>query len=169
MKRRRREIPKTESNLLLDFSTDSYVNSTAKEAPTTADPHSYFKQKVTVKSAIISNLNHFTEYTIEVRACQDPNPNLTIEYCSLKAMTSVRTLPLGLSLNKLYSFLIIFNVTLSGGADDIDESTISVLPENSTESQMFRIKWDEPIAPNGFIVSYHLEYKKVSTDSVRIN
>ena len=102
MKRRRREIAETQTNLLLDFSTDSNVNTTGKEGVTTDVPNSLFKQTVSVKSAVISNLNHFTEYTIEVRACQDPRPNLTLEYCSLKAMTSVRTLPLGQCLLDLF-------------------------------------------------------------------
>ena len=42
-------------------------------------------------SYIIKNLTHFTEYTIQVQACQD---NITISNstkCSVKAITSART------------------------------------------------------------------------------
>ncbi|CAG2100850.1 unnamed protein product, partial [Medioppia subpectinata] len=147
-RRRRREIAKSESNLLLGFSTENNVNVTTEETTTTtANPH--FQQRVGVKNVRIPDLTHFTEYTIEVRACQDKKPNDTRadpQLCSLKAMTSVRTLPLD-------------------GADDIDELFVTSFSDNNTESQLIHLKWDQPTAPNGYIVSYHIEYKKVSSES----
>lgn len=64
-------------------------------APTVPSANLYFQEIVmNQKFAIIRNLSHFTEYTIEVRACHDNNPDPKREKCSLKAITSVRTLPL---------------------------------------------------------------------------
>lgn len=40
---------------------------------------------------LISDLDHYSEYTIEVKACQNES-NL----CSVTAITSVKTLPLGI-------------------------------------------------------------------------
>ncbi|XP_054160500.1 insulin receptor-like [Oppia nitens] len=150
-RRRRRETGKSDDNLLSHLTTESIEsNVTTKRPLTTSAPVFQFQERVNVKSTRITNLTHFTEYTIEVRACQDRklNDNRSTDYCSLKAMTSVRTLPLD-------------------NADDIIESTITSITDNNTtaESQVVYIKWDEPSKPNGFIVSYHLKYKKVSIES----
>lgn len=94
-KRRRREIvanAKSNNALLLQFNTES--NKTGKIPSTASDTNIAFQKNVSMKSASIDNLTHFTEYTIKVRACQDAT-NLTMEFCSLKAMTSVRTLAKG--------------------------------------------------------------------------
>lgn len=98
----------------------------------------------------LTDLDHFTEYTIEVKACQEPIPSSTKKPCSVTAMTSVRTLPLA-------------------GADDIDESTISYLFDNSTihsKLKLVHIRWSEPARPNGFILSYQIEYKRVTSEPV---
>lgn len=143
--RRKREIAKNQSQQSLELSTESDSNVTSV-MPTPPPPHVFFQHTISQKYISIHNLSHFTEYRIEVRACHDFNPDPKKDNCSLKAMTSARTLPLG-------------------GADDIYENSISVTSENMTQTSLVHIKWDEPKVPNGYVVSYHIEYRKVSSDS----
>ncbi|OTF84038.1 hypothetical protein BLA29_009009, partial [Euroglyphus maynei] len=93
----------------------------------------------TVEHASFKNLKHFTEYIIEVVACQGP---IHASNCSVSAITSIKTLPLL-------------------GADDINITTISVSLENSTSSSLSSviIRWQPPSKPNGFILSYEIEYE----------
>ena len=42
---------------------------------------------------VISNLKHFQEYSIEVVACQEIQPNMTEKFCSNRAITTARTIP----------------------------------------------------------------------------
>ncbi|GIY56893.1 insulin receptor [Caerostris extrusa] len=86
----------------------------------------------------VKSLHHFTEYTIEVRACQNKD-ELDDEPCSSQSITTVRTFPLG-------------------GADDIDVSSIVINNENLTSGILF-VKWDEPKDYNGLIVNYHIEIR----------
>lgn len=54
-------------------------------------------------------------------------------------------------------------------ADDIDERTISYTFGNSTHDSKYKlinIKWDEPINPNGFIISYQIEHRRITTEPV---
>ncbi|RWS21104.1 insulin receptor-like protein, partial [Leptotrombidium deliense] len=46
------------------------------------------------------------------------------------------------------------------GADDIDESTVAFVVENITSNII--ITWDEPLTPNGAIVSFEVEYNRFS-------
>ncbi len=95
LQRKKREIPDTQPQQSLELSTQSDVNTTS-QIPTTPPPHVYFKHIVhNSKYVLIPNLSHFTEYTIQVRACHDLKPDPKKDNCSLNAMTSVRTLPLG--------------------------------------------------------------------------
>ncbi len=95
LQRKKREIPDTQPQQSLELLTQSEVNTTS-QIPTTPPLHVYFKHIVhKEKSVLISNLSHFTEYTIEVRACHDSKPDPERDNCSLNAITSVRTLPLG--------------------------------------------------------------------------
>ncbi|XP_042898264.1 insulin-like peptide receptor isoform X1 [Parasteatoda tepidariorum] len=93
---------------------------------------------------VVTNLKHFTEYTIEVRACQDKSEK-NIEPCSIKAITSVRTLHLA-------------------GADDIRSSSVHILTENVTAYSSF-IRWEDPKDSNGVIVAFTIEYKKVNGEN----
>lgn len=95
LQRKKREISDTQPQQSLQLSTLSDVNTTS-QIPNTPPPHVYFKYIVSnSKYVLIPNLSHFTEYTIEVRACHDLKPDPKKDNCSLNAMTSVRTLPLG--------------------------------------------------------------------------
>jgi len=172
LERKKREVAESPSQQSLEISTQSDINVT-QNIPTVPPPHDYFQRTVYhSKYVLIPNLSHFTEYTIQVRACHDVKLDANRDNCSLKAMTSVRTLPLGMS----YQYFTIESIAksnffqLKGGADDIDETTISVTTENGTQSSsIVNLKWDEPLNPNGFIVSYHIEYRQVSSESVEYN
>ncbi|XP_054706404.1 insulin-like peptide receptor [Uloborus diversus] len=91
------------------------------------------------KYLVVKNLHHFTEYTIEVKACQEPA--IDLDECSSQAITTIRTWPLD-------------------GADDIDVSTIIINTENAT-SGIITVKWDEPKNYNGLILNYYIEVKSV--------
>ncbi|GIY90189.1 insulin-like peptide receptor [Caerostris darwini] len=96
---------------------------------------------------VVSNLKHFTEYTVEIRACQDSRPNMRTDPCSTKAITSVRTLYLA-------------------GADDIRSSSLQVLAENATSYSAF-VKWEEPKDSNGLIIAYTLEYRRINGENYK--
>lgn len=114
-------------------------------------------------------LHHFTEYSIRVLACHqklkskyyrgDPSDcdtdavfNGSAMCCSVESITRIRTLPLA-------------------DADDIDSSTVLVQYENTTVSDSvgagLLVKWAPPPDPNGFIVSYQVEYKMVSQEKFK--
>ncbi|GIY26330.1 insulin receptor [Caerostris darwini] len=112
------------------------------EAPTTLPPEpedgSFHYEVHDAMFLAVKSLHHFTEYTIEVRACQNKD-ELDDEPCSSQSITTVRTFPLG-------------------GADDIDVSSIVINNENLTSGILF-VKWDEPKDYNGLIVNYHIEIR----------
>ncbi|XP_054719002.1 insulin-like peptide receptor [Uloborus diversus] len=145
--RRKRHIPSSnQANVSLKANVSSFGDSTGSE---TIDGNRFvngslmqFKRSVYHNTFIvISNLKHFTEYTIEVRACQDPHPNSKRERCSSKAITSVRTLHLS-------------------GADDIKSGSVQIQTENITSYSGF-IRWEEPKDSNGMIVAYNIEYQRL--------
>lgn len=112
-------------------------------------------------------LHHFTEYSIRVLACHKKLLSRTKELyecdtdakheddpmcCSVESITRIRTLPLA-------------------NADDIDSSSVVVQHENSTSPDgagggLF-VKWAPPPDPNGFIVTYQVEYKMVNQEKFK--
>ncbi|KAH9370688.1 hypothetical protein HPB48_014005 [Haemaphysalis longicornis] len=112
-------------------------------------------------------LHHFTEYSIRVLACHRKLMGRTKELyecdtdvkhedvpmcCSVESITRIRTLPLA-------------------NADDIDSSSVVVQHENSTSPDgagggLF-VKWAPPPDPNGFIVTYQVEYKMVNQEKFK--
>ncbi|KAL1429959.1 hypothetical protein MTO96_015453 [Rhipicephalus appendiculatus] len=113
-------------------------------------------------------LHHFTDYSIRVLACHkkllsrlkqslyDCETEAKFENelmcCSVESLTRIRTLPLA-------------------DADDIDSSSVVVQHENTTASDgsaggLF-VKWAPPPDPNGFIVSYQVEYKMVNQEKFK--
>jgi hypothetical protein len=52
-------------------------------------------------------------------------------------------------------------------ADNMDELKLSMEVANQTGGEV-RLKWDEPLEPNGIIVNYHIEYKRVDIENVNI-
>uniref|UniRef100_A0A8C4E0E0 Tyrosine-protein kinase receptor n=1 Tax=Dicentrarchus labrax TaxID=13489 RepID=A0A8C4E0E0_DICLA len=86
------------------------------------------------ESTVISNLRHFTSYQIEIHACNhatDPGR------CSMAAYVSARTMP-------------------EDKADDIVGPISYDVSENTV-----RIAWREPLAPNGMIILYEVNYKRL--------
>ncbi|XP_068196167.1 insulin receptor a [Antennarius striatus] len=95
------------------------------------------KTVVTVQamgSTVISNLRHFTSYQIEIHACNHPSDP---SRCSMAAYVSARTLP-------------------EDKADDI----VGPIRYEVTESTV-HITWQEPVAPNGMIILYEVNYKRL--------
>ncbi|XP_043602094.1 insulin-like receptor isoform X3 [Bombus pyrosoma] len=98
-------------------------------------------------SFVMKNLRHFAAYNIEVQACRAQEMNDTYKKCSTKSMKTYRTLPLE-------------------GADNIPPNTIkiSISGENNSLA-MATVQWDEPPQPNGLIITYHVEYKRVDIEN----
>lgn len=74
--------------------TTTTTTATLATTPKTEAQEWSYSTNVTELYAIISELEHFTFYTIEVRACQTHSKNENKSDCSVTAITSVRTLPL---------------------------------------------------------------------------
>lgn len=51
--------------------------------------------------------------------------------------------------------------------DDINQTTVVAI-ENKTDSTIF-IKWDAPSNPNGLILQFHVEARRVDGDMVSCN
>uniref|UniRef100_A0A671YZQ8 Tyrosine-protein kinase receptor n=1 Tax=Sparus aurata TaxID=8175 RepID=A0A671YZQ8_SPAAU len=84
------------------------------------------------ESTVISNLRHFTSYQIEVHACNHPTDPAR---CSMAAYVSARTMP---------------------EADDIMGPIIYEVTETTVH-----ITWQEPVTPNGMIILYEVNYKRL--------
>ncbi|KAL2089632.1 hypothetical protein ACEWY4_014320 [Coilia grayii] len=90
------------------------------------------------ESAVISNLQHFTSYQIEIHACNHPDDR---KRCSMATFVNARTLP-------------------ESKADDITgKVTHEILQE---EPEFVYIRWEEPKAPNALIILYEVYYKRIS-------
>ncbi|XP_012779846.2 insulin receptor b [Maylandia zebra] len=101
------------------------------------------EQKVFSKeSTVISNLQHFTSYKIEIIACNDPTDP---KRCSMATYISARTMP-------------------EEKADDIPEPVTHEIVQG--EPPYVLIKWNPPINPNGLIILYEVFYKKVGDSEV---
>uniref|UniRef100_A0A3Q3ER92 Tyrosine-protein kinase receptor n=1 Tax=Labrus bergylta TaxID=56723 RepID=A0A3Q3ER92_9LABR len=95
------------------------------------------KSVVTVhakESTVISSLRHFTSYQIEIHACNHPTDAAR---CSMAAYVSARTMP-------------------EGKADDVIGPINYDVAENTV-----LISWQEPAAPNGMIILYEVNYKRL--------
>ncbi|XP_041863346.1 insulin receptor b [Melanotaenia boesemani] len=89
------------------------------------------------KSTVISNLQHFTSYKIEIMACNHPTE---LKRCSMATYVSARTMP-------------------EEKADDIPEPVTHEIV--TAEPPFVLIKWNAPLSPNGLIILYEVFYKKV--------
>ncbi|XP_071971154.1 insulin receptor-related protein isoform X2 [Engystomops pustulosus] len=105
------------------------INNTAVESK----PYTY-KDKIFRDRMVISNLRHFTEYRIDIHAC---NHAADVVGCSAATFVFARTMP---------------NPT----ADNI-AGNITWEP---TGHNTILMKWDEPENPNGLILKYEIKYKK---------
>lgn len=139
----------------------SNVDTTTKKATTAAatlkqneaepdrkeSPEILFKELISGHEVVVPNLTHYTAYRIQVVACQhrkkSPEP-----VCSTKMeWTVASTLALK-------------------GADDIDPTSIEIVYDvnitmKSAGVQKMRMHWNMPANPNGQIVAYEIEVKRV--------
>ncbi|KAL7879359.1 hypothetical protein SRHO_G00016130 [Serrasalmus rhombeus] len=125
------------ANRTSDFLTTPFVppNTSATPSPEEEAEANKIIQLVYAKeSTVISNLRHFTSYQIEVHACNhltDPTR------CSMAAYVSARTMP-------------------EDHADDI------VGPVNfEVVDYSVHIRWMEPKSPNGMIILYEVNYRRL--------
>ncbi|KAK2579468.1 hypothetical protein KPH14_010782 [Odynerus spinipes] len=97
----------------------------------------------------MTDLRHFAYYNIEVQACREAVMNDTNNTCSTKSMKTYRTLPLE-------------------SADDIPADTfrLSISGENNSLTTV-TLYWAEPPQPNGLIVTYQIEYKRVNIQNIK--
>ncbi|CAK9825863.1 Insulin-like receptor [Anthophora retusa] len=100
-------------------------------------------------SFVMKNLRHFAAYNIEVQACRAQENNDTYHKCSTKSMRTYRTLPMESADNIP---LNTFKMTISG--------------ENNSLT-MVTLQWEEPPQPNGLIVTYQIEYKRVDIQNYK--
>lgn len=100
---------------------------------------------------VMRNLQHFAAYTIEVQACRELTGVNDSRNCSTEA-------------SKMYRTLAMEN------ANDIPPNTfgLSISGENNSLT-VVTLYWDEPPQPNGLIVTYHIEYKRVDIINVSKN
>ncbi|XP_071643096.1 insulin-like receptor-like [Temnothorax longispinosus] len=100
---------------------------------------------------VMRNLRHFAAYNIEVQACReriendinDKNKN-----CSTKSMKTYRTLAME-------------------SADNIPPDTFKLKYSGENNSLTITLSWDEPPQPNGLIVTYQIEYKRVDIKNIK--
>uniref|UniRef100_A0A8C6UVR6 Tyrosine-protein kinase receptor n=1 Tax=Neogobius melanostomus TaxID=47308 RepID=A0A8C6UVR6_9GOBI len=86
------------------------------------------------ESTVISNLRHFTSYQLEIHAC---NHQTDAARCSMAAFVNGHTLP-------------------EAKADDIVGPIVCEVAENTVH-----ISWKEPVSPNGMIILYEVNYKRL--------
>ncbi|XP_011648405.1 insulin-like peptide receptor isoform X2 [Pogonomyrmex barbatus] len=100
---------------------------------------------------VMRNLRHFAAYNIEVQACRERVANETnkSKNCSTKSMKTHRTLAME-------------------SADNIPLNTfdLKVNGENSSLT-IITLRWEEPPQPNGLIVTYQIEYKRIDIKNIK--
>ncbi|XP_064607698.1 insulin-like peptide receptor isoform X2 [Liolophura sinensis] len=93
----------------------------------------------------ITNLRHFTEYSIEIMACQEIDPPTKIGKCGVQAFVTARTAALK-------------------SADDVPLDSIEASVINNKTINLIKITWLPPPQPNGFVITYELEYRRAKDD-----
>uniref|UniRef100_A0A671YZZ0 Tyrosine-protein kinase receptor n=1 Tax=Sparus aurata TaxID=8175 RepID=A0A671YZZ0_SPAAU len=124
-------------SFILSLSTQHPPQGT--DVPVDEDGETFESTKTVVtvhakESTVISNLRHFTSYQIEVHACNHPTDPAR---CSMAAYVSARTMP-------------------EDKADDIMGPIIYEVTETTVH-----ITWQEPVTPNGMIILYEVNYKRL--------
>uniref|UniRef100_A0A8C3B5X1 Tyrosine-protein kinase receptor n=1 Tax=Cyclopterus lumpus TaxID=8103 RepID=A0A8C3B5X1_CYCLU len=110
---------------------------------TTATPEDEDEEEEGSKeSTLISNLQHFTSYKIEIMAC---NHVTDLKRCSMATYVSARTMP-------------------EEKADDIPGPVTHEIV--TAEPPYVLIKWNSPRSPNGLIILYEVFYRKVGDSEV---
>ncbi|XP_077114794.1 insulin receptor-related protein isoform X1 [Ranitomeya variabilis] len=123
-------IGEAQGNISIVEGTSSHtINNTAVESK----PFTY-KDKIYRDRMVISNLRHFTEYRIDIHAC---NHAADIVGCSAATFVFARTMP-------------------NAHADNIAGNITWM----STGQNAILMKWEEPENPNGLILKYEIKYKR---------
>ncbi|XP_056401019.1 insulin receptor-related protein [Hyla sarda] len=123
-------LGEAQGNISLVEGTVSHtINNTAMESK----PYTY-KDKIFRDRMVISNLRHFTEYRIDIHACNHAADNVG---CSAATFVFARTMP-------------------NPHADNI-AGNITWTP---TGHNTILMKWEEPENPNGLILKYEIKYKR---------
>ncbi|KAL0278477.1 UNVERIFIED_CONTAM: hypothetical protein PYX00_000292 [Menopon gallinae] len=150
--RRKREMTYTDSNhqQQLVHQSTSFAGKSIMEKEEAADSLAFSQvAPLTTTQIVIKNLNYFTNYRIEVRACRalvdtedgkDPP-------CSENNTIDIRT-------------------KKNDKADYIPELTLTQDTVNGT-LQETRLRWEEPTNPNGLILSYQIEYRRVESEKFK--
>ncbi|XP_076465772.1 LOW QUALITY PROTEIN: putative molluscan insulin-related peptide(s) receptor [Babylonia areolata] len=150
MKHRRKRASEAPSSLYTAEANRGVTTTTASPNSTEAAETNHTQENAYLHLIIydtkipLTNLGHYQEYSIEVLACQETDPRTWKKYCSNRAITVARTLPLE-------------------KADNINASTVEAkLIANSTGEVM--IKWEPPKHPNGLIIKYLIRYRRANQD-----
>lgn len=100
---------------------------------------------------VMRNLRHFTAYNIEIQACRERVGNESRKKnCSTKSIKTYRTFA-------------------KESADNIPLNTFRIVTgdgNNNSTLSAIKLFWDEPPQPNGLIVAYQIEYKRVDIKNV---
>lgn len=97
-------------------------------------------------SAVITNLEHFSQYQITIAACHgkydDPNSRTSSYYkqCGMEVQTYVWTKPIDLY-------------------DKVPKQSIRFYPANQTSEKNI-LTWKEPDQPNGKVLGYRVKYRQ---------
>uniref|UniRef100_A0A1B6DYS9 Tyrosine-protein kinase receptor n=1 Tax=Clastoptera arizonana TaxID=38151 RepID=A0A1B6DYS9_9HEMI len=99
---------------------------------------------------VVKNLRHYAIYTISVIACREriPQERPDAGNCSAKSIVSARTQQLGT-------------------ADDVQDLKVQVQTMSNHSLGEVLLKWEEPLAPNGLIVTYQIEYRRVDIENIK--
>uniref|UniRef100_A0A3B3UYP5 Tyrosine-protein kinase receptor n=1 Tax=Poecilia latipinna TaxID=48699 RepID=A0A3B3UYP5_9TELE len=129
------ELEKQQKEIAYRKTFEDYLHNVVPPLPRTR------KKRRTIRypkeSTVISNLQHFTSYKIEIIACNHPTePNR----CSMATYVSARTMP-------------------ELKADDIPGPVTHEIVNE--EPPHVLVKWHEPPSPNGLIILYEVFYRKV--------
>ncbi|XP_014295647.1 insulin-like receptor [Microplitis demolitor] len=136
-----------------DISTDFKPNDSdsLKKNETEEDSEQKFERLVPSSnlSFVMRNLRHFATYNIELQACREPVPDDVSQRCSTKIIQNCRTLPFE-------------------HADDIPTGSLKLEKiHGNTSRPIVKLQWKEPLKPNGLIVAYQVEYKRVGMPNIQ--
>ncbi|KAM9294553.1 insulin receptor-related protein [Gastrophryne carolinensis] len=96
------------------------------------------KDKVFRERIVIGNLQHFTEYRIDIHACNHAADTVG---CSAATFVFARTMP-----------------------DPLADKIVGKISWQPAAPNMIILKWEEPPNPNGLILKYEIKYKNENTD-----
>ncbi|XP_012280342.1 insulin-like receptor [Orussus abietinus] len=153
--RRRRDTRESRALNAVTHESNAHVNSQDKKNGMDVIKNgSYviFERNVSSSSFtfVMKELRHFAAYNIEVLACRERIPDDAQDKpCSTKSMRTYRTLPLE-------------------SADDIPPESfqMNLLGGNNSLTTV-KLQWKEPPQPNGLIVAYQIEYKRVDIKNIK--